>query len=413
MHERFLEPLLLRALDSAPATYLAGPRQCGKSTLARAIAAKAHPARYITFDDVNALASARADPVAFVAGLTEPVVIDEVQRAPEILLPIKASIDRDRRAGRFLLTGSANVLALPEIADALVGRVEVLALRPLSQGEIDGRPERFVDALFTGASLHIDPAPKRGADLPARIARGGFPEALTRKDAGRRAAWFDSYVSTLLSRDVRDLANIDGLSRLPDLLRLLAARASGLVNVAELSRASQLSQTSLTRYLALLETVFLIARLPPWSSNLGKRLVKSPKLHLLDAGLAAHLRGELQSGADAAPSGPLLEGFVYAEIEKQLSWSRTRARLYHFRSHAGVEVDFLLEDARGQCVGIEVKAAATVGSGDFRGLHQLAEAVGKRFVRGVLLYRGSEVLSFGARMDALPVEALWRTSEAS
>jgi hypothetical protein len=412
VHARLLEPLLLRALDSAPVTYLAGPRQCGKSTLARAITQK-HPARYVTFDDVTALAAARSDPVAFVNGLDGPVVLDEVQRAPEILLPLKASVDRDRRAGRFLLTGSANVLALPAIADALVGRVEVLALRPLSQGEIEGHAERFIDALFAGAKLRMDAAPKRALDLPARIARGGFPEVLTRKDAERRAAWFESYVSTLLTRDVRDLANVDGITKLPDLLRLLAARASGLLNTAELARASQLSQTTLKRYFTLLEAVFLVARLPAWSTNLGKRMVKSPKLHLLDAGLAAHLRGELGDGDAAPPSGALLEGFVYAELEKQATWSRTRPRLYHFRSHAGVEVDFLLEDARGQCVGIEVKSGASASSDDFRGLEQLAADIGKRFVRGVVLYRGSEAISFGPKLEALPIEALWRAGAAS
>lgn len=259
--------------------------------------------------------------------------------------------------------------------------------------------------------MRVDAAPTGDRALGERVAAGGFPEAVSRTDGARRAAWFDSYLGTLLARDVRDLAAVEGLARLPDILRLLAARTGSLQNAAELARSSGLPQTTLKRYLALLEGVFLVARLPAWSSNLGKRLVKSPKLHLLDPGIAAHLRGESTDGP-STPGGALLETFVFAELEKQAAWSRARTRLHHYRSHSGSEVDFVLEDAAGRCVGIEVKSAATVRGSDFAGLEDLARALGDRFVRGALLYRGTEVLPFGPRMTALPVEALWRGTAA-
>jgi predicted AAA+ superfamily ATPase len=216
----------------------------------------------------------------------------------------------------------------------------------------------------------------------------------------------------VLQRDVIDLARVEGLTRLPDLLRLLAARGGSLLNVAELSRSAQLPRTTLDRYLALLEGTFLIRRLPAWSPNLGKRLVRSPKVFIEDPGLAAHLLGleRVDEMSPASVRGPLLESFVRAEVEALASWSRTRPRVHHFRSHTGIEVDLVLEDARGRCVAIETKATATVGPRDFKGLRWLAEHLGDRFVRGVLLYTGRTTVPAGERSAALPVEALWRVA---
>lgn len=414
MFTRHLTAALLNALSDSPVVFLNGPRQSGKSTLVRGLAAGPHRARYLTLDDLSVLAAARGDPLGFLAGLDGPVILDEVQRAPELFLPLKAEVDRDRRPGRFLLTGSASVTVLPQLSQALVGRMEILTLWPLSQGEVEGVKENFVDALFEPELAPPDFKPSSRADLWKRVGRGGYPEPFARAQPERRRAWVDSYVATIVQRDVQDLANIEGLTVLPRLLGLLAARSAGLTNYAELSRTMGLPQTTLKRYLALLEATFLSHPVPPWSGNLGKRLVKAPKLFLNDAGLAAALLAvdAERLAADGNLAGPLLETFVMAELAKQSSWSRTRPRLYHFRTQAGAEVDFVLEDARGRCVGIEVKAGG-VGAGDFKGLKALAEILGKRFVRGVVLSASPETTPFGRNLHALPVDALWRLGAKS
>lgn len=408
MFARKVEASVLTALADRPIVFLNGARQTGKTTLARALIRSAHPARYLTLDDASVLAAARSDPEGFIAALEGPAVLDEVQRAPELFVALKASVDRDRRPGRFLLTGSADVLLLPRLAQALVGRMETLTLWPLSQGEIDGTHDAFVDAVF-GARLPTTLAlPPSRTSLASRIVRGGYPEPL-RWTALRRRAWFDSYVTALLERDVRDMANIEGLSALPRLLGVLASRNAGLLNLADISRATGLPQTTLKRYMALLEAAFLVQLLPAWHANLGRRLVKAPKLLLLDSGLAAHLLGLDGSRLAAQRTflGPAIEGFVIMELRKQAGWSRTRPGLYHFRTHEGVEVDLVLEDAAGRLVGIEIKASTSIGAQDFRGLRGLAEATRKRFRRGIVLYTGTESVPFGPRFQALPVSAVW------
>jgi predicted AAA+ superfamily ATPase len=407
---RHLEPELLAALRRSPAVFLSGARQTGKSTLAKAVAAGRHPARYLTLDDATTLAAARADPAGFVAGLDGPVVVDEVQREPDLFVAIKAAVDRDRRPGRFLLTGSASVTALPQLAEALVGRVEILTLRPFSQGELDGRRDAFVDALFQRRLTVPEGGPAgRGGSVEQRLLNGGFPEVATRRNATARRAWFSSYVATILQREVRELAAIEGLAALPQLLGLLAARATALLNTSELSRSAGLPNTTLKRYLALLQATFLVEPLPAWSPNLSKRLVRAPKLMFLDTGLLAHLLGvdARRLAADHVLLGPLLENFVATELAKQTSWSRVRPTLHHFRTHSGEEVDLVMEDRGGRVVGVEVKSAASVGARDFRGLRMLAEALGRKFVRGVVLYRGDHVVPFGKRLHALPVTWLW------
>ena len=400
----------MAALARSPVVFLNGARQTGKSTLAKALAGGPHPASYITLDDATTLAAAQADPAGFVAGLDGPVVMDEVQREPRLFLPIKAAVDRDRRPGRFLLTGSASVMALPQLAHALVGRVEILTLWPFSQGELEGHGDDFVDAIFRSrVAAPARTGTRRSTPIERRLLTGGFPEVATRKTNAGRRAWFASYTTTILQREVRDLANIEGLAVLPSLLRLLAARAATLLNTSELSRSTGIPNTTLKRYLALLEATFLIQPLPAWSANLSKRLVRAPKLLLCDTGLLAHLLGvdARRLAAERALVGALLENFVAMELAKQASWSEVRPAIHHFRTHAGEEVDVVLEDAAGRVVGIEVKAAATVGARDLRGLRALAEALGKKFVRGVVLYTGTEVIPFGERVHAVPLEALW------
>lgn len=404
MLTRHLTRMVMDAIGRAAVVHLGGPRQSGKSTLVERFVQPALGASLHTFDDLDLLASASIDPSGFVDALRTPVVIDEVQRCPALLLPIKARVDRERRPGSFVLTGSASILELPRIADALVGRVELLTLHPFAQSERDGIAVDPIASLFdTAPPSLVELAPCD--DLDERVVTGGFPEAVTRAhDALGREAWFAAYTKSLLARDVRDLAAIEGLLRLPDLLRFMAARTATLSNQAEVSRTTGIAATTLKRYEALLEAVHLIARLPAWSTNAGKRLARSPKVFVTDSGVAAYLRGE---DGRASVTGPLLETFVHAELTRLLSWSRVRARLSHLRTPSGIEVDFVLEAADGRCVGIEVKSSATIRTEDFRGLRYMQELLGERFVRGIVLHRGRRVLPFGAGLVAAPVHWLW------
>lgn len=410
MYPRHLAPTLEEALSDRPVVLLNGARQVGKSTLVQSLA-DSHSAEYFTLDDATVLAAATRDPAGFVAGLAGPVILDEVQRAPELFLALKTAVDRDRRPGRFLLTGSANVLVLPRISESLAGRMEILTLWPLSQGEIEGAPDSLVDALFarTFAPPRLQPLDR--ADLFERLVRGGFPELVDKPSEARRRAWFGSYTTSILQRDVRDLTNIEDLAALPRLLSLLAARATGLLNYSELSRSSGIPASTLKRYFALLEATFLVLTLPAWSTNFSKRLVKSPKLLLNDTGLLASSLGlnTERMEEDTRLVGPILENFVTLEIRKQVTWSRTQPSLFHYRTQTGQEVDLLLEDPSGRVVGVEVKAGNTVQEKDVRTLQDLAETLGSRFVRGVVLYTGERIVPFSEKIFAMPVQGLWRT----
>lgn len=408
------------ALSDTPVVLLHGARQTGKTTLARQLTQTEPPVPYLTLDEPGVLTAATADPVGFVAGLAGPTILDEVQKAPELLPAIKLVVDREpdrkRIAGRFLLTGSANVLSLPRAAESLAGRMEVVTLWPFSGGELNGLKEGFVDRLFQPEPLPPTPGEQREPErLWQLLVQGGYPEAVARSNADRRSAWFDSYVSTILQRDVRDLANIEGLQALPRLLALLAARTATLLNYAELARTAGLPQSTLKRYFALLEATFLAQSIPPWSSNLSKRLVKAPKVLITDSGLSCHLVGaDLDRlRADPTLTGRLLEGFVLMELRKQLSWSRTRAQLFHFRTQNGQEVDAVLESPAGKVVGIEVKARATISDRDLRGLRALEQAAGPHFLRGVLLYTGRQTVPFSSNLHAVPLEQLWRLGSSA
>ena len=412
--QRHLAPRMLDALADSPVTLLVGARQTGKSTLCLAIAEHDHPARYVTLDDAATFAAAHADPVGFVGALEGPVVLDEVQRAPELFRAIKARVDRRRTPGQFLLTGSANVLVMPKISESLAGRMEVLTLWPFSQGEIERTTEGFLDEVFARRPLRPLPNAGSRSQMIARAVRGGYPEILFRPDRDRRGAWFGSYLTTILQRDVRDLANIDGLTQMPRLFELLAARASTLLNYAELSRSTGLPQTTLRRYLALIEATFLIRSIPAWSSNRSKRAVRTPRIVLSDTGLLAHLLGATEETlAESASVGPLLENFVVLELLKQASWRQSRPQVFHYRTHSGDEVDIVLEAPGGAIVGIEVKAASTIGAGHFKGLEALRRDAGKRFHRGIVLYAGREPLPFGRDLWALPLGALWNLGARS
>lgn len=414
MLQRHLTRAILGSLTDSPVVFLQGARQVGKSTLVQNLAEQGHVARYLTLDDAVTLSAAHTDPQGFVAGLDGPVIIDEVQRAPGLALAIKAAVDVDRTPGRFLLTGSASVLVLPKIAESLAGRIEIHTLWPLSQGEIAGDDEHFIDAVFRPDFSPAEVPAEGWAAITKRLATGGYPEMLNRKAADRRRAWFGSYINAILQRDVRDISNIRDLTELPRLLALVASRAASLLDYADLSRSLSMPQTTLKRYMGLLEATFLIQTLPSWFTNIGKRLVKSPKLLLNDTGLLLHLLGADADRLRINPTlgGGVLENFVALELLKQRGWSTVQPNLFHFRTHNGDEVDLVLEDAAGRIVGIEVKASATVDGSHFKGLKVLAEAAGSRFVRGIMLYTGATAVPFAKNLHALPLPNLWSvTSE--
>jgi len=411
MLNRHLTGPLLEALADTPAVLVNGARQTGKSTLVQSTEVAGQDRQYLTFDDPGILAAARRDPNGFVAGLSAPVTLDEIQHVPELFSVIKADIDRNRQPGRFLLTGSANVMLLPKLSESLAGRMELLTLWPFSQGEIRGVKESFVDTLFSGKSVGWSgKSPVMSwEEMLASIVDGGYPPAVARKSAARRDAWFQSYVTTVLQRDIRDLANIADTTAVPRLLSVVAARAGGLLNFADLSRTMALPQTTLKRYFALLEATFLVQLLRPWARNLGQRAIQTPKVYLNDTGLLAYLLGvtvdRLKGEGNVA--GSVLENFVLMELRKQCAWSATRPELFYWRTVSGREVDIVLEDRTGKVVGVEVKAAATLGSNDVGGLQALATAVGKNWVRGVVLYAGAETIPFSANLHGIPIRRLW------
>ena len=405
---RHAELAVREALTDTRVVLVNGARQSGKSTLARKIGADVG-ATWQTLDLAATRDAARFDPVEFVAG-PGLKIIDEIQRDPDLLLSIKERVDTDPRPGQFLLTGSARVLGLRSLPDTLVGRMETIELWPLSQGEIEGHPDCFVDAAFAlgpglRASTEVD---RRG--YVDRLVRGGFPEAVMRP-ARRRSQFIQSYVADLIARDVTQLSEIQRGPELRTLTRLLAGRSGQLLVPGSLARDLRLAQATVERYLALLEEVFLIKRIPAWSRNLSVRPTATPKMIVVDSGVAAELVGQ---GADSlrrptAPLGGLLAGFVISEIARQLTWSEEVAEMYHYRTKDNVEVDLVLENRRGEVVAIGVKASSTVRAEDFAGLRHLEARLGDDLLVGMVLYTGQQTLPFGPKFRAMPIAALWET----
>jgi len=403
---RWIEPRIAEALLDTPVVLLAGPRQAGKTTLVRQIAAR-QGLHYITLDDELTWLSARADPVGMVRNLGR-AVIDEVQRAPQLLLAIKKSVDEDRRPGRFLLTGSANLMALPTVADSLAGRMETLSLLPLSQSEIESRSANWIDSAFAGQLLKVE-RPALGLELVERVLRGGYPEAVARASAKRRRAWARQYLDALILRDVRDVAGIDKLDQLPRFLRALTQTAGQMCNYTQLGAQVGLDGKTAARYLGVFEQMYLLKRVDVWARNRLKRVAKTPKLQFIDAGLLAALLDlsaeEVQR--DRTRFGNALETFVFAELLKHTTTAEGDYRLLHYRDADQVEVDVVIENAAGQLVGVEIKAAATVKPSDLRGLKKLASLAGSQFKLGVLLYDGAETLPLGDGIWAVPMSTLW------
>ena len=404
---RHAEQAIREALQDTRVVLVNGARQSGKSTLLRQIA-RADAAEWRDLDLPVIRQAALADPAGFV-DYQDMMVIDEIQRVPELLLPIKVQVDNDARPGRYLLSGSARVLGLRALPDTLPGRMETIELWPFSQGEIDEAPDGLIDAIFAYGSDLRHASQVSRAEYADRIVRGGFPEAIARTNPRRRERFHDAYVSDLVARDVMQLSDIERATQMRALIRLLAARSGQLLIASSVGNEAGVSQATALRYISLLEEVFLIKRVPAWSRNISSRVGRASKVAFVDSGIAANLLG-----ADArsmirpgGPFGPLLEGFVVMELARQATWSRTRVELFHYRTKDNIEVDAVLESRQGKVVGIEVKAASTVGQEDFRGLRHLAQRLGDDFVAGLVLYTGQETLSFGPRLRAVPVSALW------
>jgi predicted AAA+ superfamily ATPase len=405
-YSRFAENGLIEALGDTPVVLVHGPRQCGKTTLAKLVG-EGRGYTYVTFDDDVARDAADSDPAGFVQGLPTRVILDEVQRVPRLFTALKAEVDRRRTPGRFLLTGSANVLLVPRLADSLAGRMEILRVFPLAQCELSRRKPTFLDHLFEGA-FKTRRTERLVNQLAERIVAGGYPDALVR--SGRRQSnWYRDYLAAIVQRDVRDLARISALDALPRLVAAAAGQTARLLNVSDLAGPFSISRPTIRDYITLLQRVFLLEELPPWHSNRLHRLVKTPKLHMGDTGLACALLGvdAVALNADRALLGQLLETFVFQELRRQASWYPDPLSFFHFRDKDGVEVDLVIERGARSLVGVEVKASASVVPADFRALRKLKDATGKRFAGGVVLYDGETTASFGDGMFAVPVRMLW------
>ena len=405
IYPRYLLESLKAALADTPAVLIHGARQSGKTTLAKMLGEEYS---YYTFDDETTLTAAQLDPIGFINRLPGKCILDEVQIVPEIFRTLKKAIDENREPGRFILTGSANLMLLPKVSDSLAGRVEILRLHPLSQVEIESTETNAISQMFSNAF-----APRETeinyAEILNRVVRGGYPEPFKRMDLRRNRSWYRNYIATIIERDLRDVAKIHSAGSMPKLLKMLANQTAQLNNVSEIAPAFQLSKPTLKHYTELLNRIFMVEYLQPFFRNRIKRLVKTPKVHITDTGLACSIMNisveHLQR--DPAKFGHILETFVYNELRRQSSWLNEEIEFFHFRDRDGYEVDLVLEDSQGNIVGIEVKASATIRENDFLGLKRLQRLLGKQLSMGVVLYIGDRVMSLGNGLYAAPISSLW------
>jgi uncharacterized protein len=406
IYPRFVQRRVANALSDTRIVLLSGPRQSGKTTLARLLSERGMA--FHSLDNLTTLSAARQDPVGFVRGV-DRAIIDEIQRVPELLLAIKESVDIDQRPGRFLLTGSANLMTAPHVADSLAGRMETVQLLPLAQSELKGRPSKFLERVFGGLAPEVGAA-VLGPALVSLVLAGGYPEALTRTSWRRRTDWYRSYIDALVQRDVRDVAHIEQVRLMPRLLRVLSQHAGQLVNYSGVGAPLALNHVTTRKYVDVFELLLLVTTLQPWHTSALKRLTKTPKLHFLDSGLLAALceASPERVQSDRRLFDPLLETFVLAELLKLASWADDRFEFFHFRDKERHEVDIVIEDTAGRVVGIEVKASATVGESDLGGLRRLSAACGQRFVLGLILYDHDRIVPLGDRLLAAPISTLWQ-----
>lgn len=407
LYPRHAWALVADALSYSPAVFVTGARQVGKSTLAQQIVAEHGIGQAVTLDDKSVRDAAVGDPTGFVANLKGSVLIDEVQRAPDLLLAIKEDIDRQRRPGRFLLTGSANVLTAPKVHEALTGRAALVTLWPLAQSELEGSERNVVDALLTGDAPRVTNARVGREAFVSRIAEGGYPEARVLPPRQRRRLLAD-YVTSTLQRDLREIADARKLGEMPRLLRLLASRSGNIHVTSNVAVALGMTRDTVQAYTRLLETVFLVRSVPAWRPGIGGREIHAPKVHVVDSGLLAAVLGadEQRIATDDQLTGRLLESFVAMEVARHVDWAETPATQYHYRDRRD-EVDVVLEASSGDIAAIEVKASATVGPRDWRVLAKLRDARGDAFRCGVVLYTGAQTLPLSDRIWAVPFSGLW------
>ena len=405
---RSIAPRLLEALSDSRAVAVVGPRQAGKTTLVRDLIGADYPATYLTLDEAATRAAAKSDPTGMVADMTPPMIVDEIQRVPDLLLSIKERLDRDDRPGQFLITGSANIQTLPTIRDALPGRVEYVQLWPFAQSELERTPGGLIDMLFGGGESRVVDAGEDRRQVASRIAAGGFPGAFRRTQSSR-ARFFEAYVDSVIGRDVPDVARTRDASRVGRLLRLLAGRSASLLSREGLAGDLAVDRKTVDHDLRILQDLMLVRVHQPWHSNLSKRELKTPKAYVADTGMMTALVGSNADriATDPSVTGMAFETFVVMELVKLSSWATTSAKLFHYRDRDDREVDVILERADGTVVGIEMKAAATAVSGDFKALAYLRDRLGSRFLLGALLYTGGRALPFGDRLRALPISSLW------
>ena len=408
IYQRHIEPRLTEALADYPIVLIQGPRQCGKTTLAQMIG-KSAGYRYLTFDDENTLLYATEDPVGFVNSLPERVILDEAQLATGLFRSIKLSVDQDRTPGRFILTGSVNLLLMRQTKESFAGRMDIIRLHPFSQNELERTPPKFPDILFAPNFDISHNLPQKNQSIE-RIAAGGYPAAL-RYSKTKLTNWYQKYIKTIVKNDVPTISDIRSLKTLPKLLKMAAGRTACLLNINNLASSFQLDRSTIHNYLILLEQMFLMESIPAWHSNRAKRLIKTPKIHLCDTGIVCALLNLDKSALeeDRMLFGHILETFVLQELQRQASASSQRYLFHHFRNKDGEEADIVIERGM-KLAGVEVKASATIKKSDFNGLRKIKAAAGENFVSGTLFYNGDSTLKFGTDLYALPLRKLWETN---
>ena len=401
LYPRLTASKLSEALRHFPVVLLTGSRQVGKSTLALTVMDN-----YITLDDIVAYSSAKADPGLFIQSLKKPVVIDEIQKAPEFLNAIKMDVDRKRVNGSYLLTGSTNILAYKNIADTLAGRMAILELFPLSCKEIAAKSENVIDILFSGSLEDISFSMLDSERIINQIIKGGYPEVQRIDTSMVRYLWFSSYIRTYIERDVRDIGELRNIDKFIKMYNMLAARSGNMLNKSDIARDVGIDIKTLDNYLELLELVYQVYRLMPYSRNISKRFIKTAKLFFTDSGILSHLLG-VSTNEDFMISpykGSIFETFIFSEILKAVRYSEKPSNIFFYRTFDRKEIDFIVERGK-NIIAIEVKFSKTVTKEDFKYIADLKSRV--NLMAGYVLYMGERLLPFGDSLFAMPVSVLF------
>ena len=408
-YERGISGTISKSLKNNPVVFVNGARQVGKSTLIEELIKNGYSANYLSLDDHAVLFASSNDPFGFLDKYEGPLAIDEVQRNPDLLIAVKKIVDCRKQNGQFLMTGSANVLTIPNISESLAGRMILHTLWPLSQGEIVGCCGNFIEWAFNCDKLPFIKTKLSQVELIDMIVRGGYPRSVRASDDADRAEWMRSYIDTILQRDILNLSKIEGIKELPHVLAIIAERIGNLINLADISRITNINKVTLKRYYTLLQMVFLVVEVPAWFSSREKRLAKAPKVYLNDTGLACYLKHISHNDFinNRTNIGQLLENFCLMELKKQSTWHHIKPDIYHYRTQAGSEVDIVLEGPNNSIVGIEVKASTTIKKTDLSGIKSLQAASDNKFVKGIILYTGTQPIYIDTNIYALPINSLW------